>query len=106
MARWLAFERTSLLYGRHLDVLALCSLYGTAKVNNLRQVNAPPPPPCPRTPHLPQALLQYVLLRWRPNVVPPTLHTTRILQVDVMMYIGMMRRYIGMMRRFGGTAGA
>lgn len=42
VARWLAFERTSLLYGRHLDVLVLCAMYGVAKANNLRQVIPPP----------------------------------------------------------------
>lgn len=41
VARWLAFERTSLLYGRHLDVLVLCAVYGIAKANNLRQVTTP-----------------------------------------------------------------
>lgn len=37
--RWLVYERTCLLYGRHLDQLLLAALYATAKVHSMRQVN-------------------------------------------------------------------
>jgi len=38
IARFAIFERTSLLYGRHLDQLLLCSLYGVCKVLRLDRV--------------------------------------------------------------------
>jgi retinoblastoma-like protein 1 len=31
-------EHTSLLYGRHLDQIILCALYGVCKVNQLKQI--------------------------------------------------------------------
>lgn len=31
-------EHTSLLYGRHLDQIMLCALYGVCKVNQLKQI--------------------------------------------------------------------
>ena len=31
-------EQTSMMYGRHLDQVILCALYGVCKVNQLRQI--------------------------------------------------------------------
>ena len=31
-------EQTNMMYGRHLDQVILCALYGVCKVNQLRQI--------------------------------------------------------------------
>jgi Retinoblastoma-associated protein B domain len=36
--RFLAYERTGLLFGRHLDQMVLAAVYATAKVRGLHQV--------------------------------------------------------------------
>eukprot|EP00884_Botryococcus_braunii_P018471 jgi/Botrbrau1/5307/Bobra.0391s0021.4 len=38
MLHYCCFEVTSLLYGRHLDQLLLCAIYGVCKVHQLKQV--------------------------------------------------------------------
>lgn len=38
MLHYCCFEVTSLLYGRHIDQLLLCAIYGVCKVHQLKQV--------------------------------------------------------------------
>jgi Retinoblastoma-associated protein B domain len=42
--RFLAYERTGLFFGRHLDQMVLAAVYATAKVRGLHQVQGFGPP--------------------------------------------------------------